>query len=144
MRSIETRIFEAMALSRNDSLDDNDDHRGSLNSKFQLENFSQNEVISPWEHAGGGIKKSVKVTTRKPFKNSVIISTQRTNKYKNKLVITPRIKQKPKISNSRRITTTASRPTTTAARVIPAAAAIAQLTDSWSIFNFIKQVIQLG
>ena len=104
MRSIETRIFEAMALSRNDSLDDNDDHRGSLNSKFQLENFSQNEVISPWEHAE--IKKSVKVTTRKPFKNSVIISTQRTNKYKSKLVITPRIKQKPKIGNSRRITTT--------------------------------------
>ena len=143
MRSIETRIFEAMALSRNDSLDDNDDHRGSLNSKFQLENFSQNEVISPWEHAA--IKKSVKVTTRKPFKNSVIISTQRTNKYKNKLVITPRIKQKPKISNSRKITTTTtSRPTTTAARVIPAAAAAAQLTDSWSIFNFIKRVIQLG
>ena len=141
MRSIETRIFEAMALSRNDSLDD---HRGSLNSKFQLENFSQNEVISPWEHATGSIKKSVKVTTRKPFKNSVIISTQRTNKYKSKLVITPRIKQKPKIGNSRRITTTTSRPTTTAARVIPAAAASAQLTDSWSIFNFIKHVIQLG
>ena len=60
-----------------------DGGRWDLNSKFQMENFirRQNDLLLLSR------RKSVRVTTRRPNKNSVIISTHK-NKYNNdKLVI---------------------------------------------------------
>ena len=82
MRSIEHRISEAIAESSSHSIEGDDlkRQRWDLNSKFQMENFirRQNDLLR---------RKSVRVTTRRPHKNSVIISTHK-NKYNNdKLVI---------------------------------------------------------
>ena len=82
MRSIEHRISEAIAESSSHSIE-GEGQRWDLNSKFQMENFirRQNDLLLLSR------RKSVRVTTRRPNKNSVIISTHK-NKYNNdKLVI---------------------------------------------------------
>ena len=85
MRSIEHRISEAIAESSSNSIEGDElkRQRWDLNSKFQMENFirRQNDLLLLSR------RKSVRVTTRRPHKNSVIISTHK-NKYNNdKLVI---------------------------------------------------------
>ena len=85
MRSIEHRISEAIAESSSNSIEGDDlkRQRWDLNSKFQMENFirRQNDLLLLSR------RKSVRVTTRRPNKNNVIISTHK-NKYNNdKLVI---------------------------------------------------------
>ena len=84
MRSIENRISEAIASSsKSPEGEDLKRQRWDLNSKFQMENFirRQNDLLLTSR------RKSVRVTTRRPNKNSVIISTHK-NKYNNdKLVI---------------------------------------------------------